>query len=809
MGKTSEGWVPNSYVGLGDHPLDAEGDLDGPNIFKQFDKTANCIVELESARREGNSFFFAARGFQVYTQRKIQFFLEYQTQGSPWQRITLRLDFLRADAFRLRAVEGETVPEHATDLVIGDLADPRLTVVFQETPDRFILKSPKLKLTLFKQDFRIEIFDGRGRRLTESGGRMKNAFPNAQDSWPTGFVADQGSGMSFAVENWTLNPGEATYGLGERFASLNRRGQTLGLWTKEGMGNTMGRTYKPIPFFLSTQGYGIFVNESLPMNFWVGSRHFPHMILAVEGRLLDYYFFYGPSFKKILRLYTDLTGRGPVPPKWSFGLWVSRISYGSQEEVLGVAKRLREEKWPSDVIHIDTNWFKTDWECDWEFAPDRFPDPKAMFRQCRDQGFRVSLWQFPYVMKKLPLYQDGLRRGAFAGNDEGFAFTFKPMAMIDFSKPEGVEWYQERWRKLFQLGAACIKADFGEWAMDRMTFARGDGRRMHNLYPLLYNKAAFEVTAEFFPQPVIWARSAYAGSQRYPLHWSGDNSSSFENMLCSLRGGLSLGLCGFSFWSNDVGGFIGVPDDKLYTRWVQFGIFNSHMRLHGCPPKFREPWNFSPETQAIVRRMLELRYRLIPYLYTEATHAAGNGLPVMAPLCLEFQDDPTTWNIEDQFLFGRSILVAPILTEDDERRIYFPEGAWHDHWTGRRYPGKQWISYRCPLSRVPFFYREGTVIPLGPVMQHTGEKPLDPLTLKVFPDARGRAQGELVEEPGRAVKLRAALLRGELAVTARLPARVIEVDLPPQSRVKRVRLNGRSLEMERASPSKKKSRKRR
>jgi len=769
--------------------------LDGPNLFKAFDKTANCLVELESVRREGNSFFFAGRSYQVYTQRKIQFYLEYQTQGSPWQRITLRLDFLRADAFRLRAVEGEDVPEHQTDMVIGDLADPRLKIAFQDQPDRLVLKSSRLRLELFKQNFRIEIFDGRGKRLTESGGRMKNAFPNAQDSWPTGFVTDKGSGMTFAVENWTLSPGEAVYGLGERFDGLNRRGQTIGLWTKEGMGNTMGRTYKPIPFFLSTQGYGVFVNESRPMNFWVGSRHFPQTIVAVEGRQLDYYFFYGPSFKKILRLYTDLTGRGPVPPRWSFGLWVSRLSYGSQEEVLAVARRLREERWPSDVIHVDTNWFKTDWECDWEFSAERFPDPAAMFQKCREMGFRVSLWQFPYVLKKLPLYQDGKARGAFAGNDEGLHFAFKPMAMIDFSKPEGVEWYQERWRRLFKLGAAAIKVDFGEWVRDQMTFARGDGRTMHNLYPLLYNKAAFEVTAEFYREPVIWARSAYAGSQRYPLHWSGDNSSTFENMLCSLRGGLSLGLCGFSFWSNDVGGFIGVPGDRLYTRWVQFGIFNSHMRLHGCGPRFREPWNFSPETQAIVRKMLELRYRLLPYLYTEAGQAASNGLPLMAPLCLEFQEDPSTWNIEDQFLLGRSILVAPVLTEQDQRRIYFPPGAWRDHWTGQRYEGRQWINYRCPLSRVPFFYREGSVVPLGPVMQHTGEKPCDPLTLKVFPDAKGEARGELREEPGKAIQLRASLARGQLLVNARAGAKVIEVELPPGSSVKRVRLNGQALPM--------------
>ncbi len=359
--------------------------------------------------------------------------------------------------------------------------------------------------------------------------------------------------------------------------------------------------------------------------------------------------------------------------------------------------------------------------------------------------------------------------------------------------------------KQFDKTANCVvELESATRQGNSFIFAGGDGRIMHNLYPLLYNKAAFEVTAEFSAEPLIWARSAYAGSQRYPLHWSGDNSSTFENMLCSLRGGLSLGLCGFSFWSNDVGGFIGVPTDKLYTRWVQFGIFNSHLRLHGCGPRFREPWNYAAETRQIVRRMLELRYRLLPYLYTEAAWAAAQGLPVMAPLCLEFQDDPTCWNLEDQFMFGRSILVAPILTEDDERRIYFPPGAWHDHWTGRRYQGGQWISYCCPLSRVPFFYREGRVIPLGPVMQHTEEKTLDPLTLKVYPDAKGKAAGELRDDHGKLRRLSARLVGRELRITARTKARVIEIELPADCRVSRIQINGQACKLGPNSPLPKK-----
>jgi alpha-D-xyloside xylohydrolase len=494
-------------------------------------------------------------------------------------------------------------------------------------------------------------------------------------------------------------------------------------------------------------------------------------MFAVEGDLIDYYFFFGPSLKKILNTYTDLTGKPTTPPKWSFGTWISRISYYSQKQVMAVAQRLRKMQFPSDVIHIDTGWFDVDWRCDWKFNAERFPDPAAMFKMAREMGFRICLWQTPYVLKDTGIYRDAKKKGVLARNRGPFVFLFLyPGSPIDFSNPEGVKWYKERLKDLLRMGAATIKIDFGEGVEPSMRFKHYGGRQMHNLYPLLYQKAGFEAIEEVYGegQAVIWARGGYAGCQRYPTHWSGDNSSNHENLLSSLRGGLSLGLSGFTFWSQDTGGFVGVPSDEVYTRWTQLSIFQSHLRFHGCPPNYKEPWNFSPETQRIVRDYLNLRYRLIPYLYTEAQVAAREGLPILRHLVIDFQDDPTVYNIEDQYMCGRHILVAPILTKNNHRSIYLPDGCWYDFWTGERLNGKQWIDREVDLETIPAYIRGGIALPLAKLSQSTDDLSNDGMTVRLYPNEEGQAAYTLMERDDRIV------------VNAHVKRRNAEVELNPE-----------------------------
>ncbi|MHA1131063.1 MAG: TIM-barrel domain-containing protein [Candidatus Helarchaeota archaeon] len=793
---------PNVFFGYTDHPLDVQGTPISTmfnTISKIRRKKSKFIFRIEFKERQGNSFLFLAKAYNIFNLSSLAKWAADTLSGeestmykdSKFTLCTLQLDFLREDTYRLRLTEDSTVPENQTPMIVKDIQDPQLKVQFEETEAKIIIQTSKLHLNIYKNNFRIEIMDALGNLLTESSGKSKGEFPNTMDAFPLGFLKDKKYKHWFGVESFMLYPGEAIYGLGEQFGPLNKIGQSIGLWHFEGFGNTAGRTYKNIPFFLSTRKYGVFFNESRPITFWVGSREYCKNQIAIEGNLIDYYFFHG-TFKEILDIYTELTGKPAVPPKYSFGVWMSRITYKSQEEVMEVARKLRELKFPCDIIHIDTGWFEKDWLCNWQFGKQNFPDPRRMFEELRRMGFRVSLWQFPYILDELDIYKEAKKKGILAKNKSPFVLLISSLAhVIDFSNPAAVTWYQEKLKHLFDLGASVIKADFGEGVEPSTQFLKYDGRQMHNLFPLLYNKAVFEITEKTFGEGIIWARSAYAGSQRYPVHWSGDNSSNFENVLCSLRGGLSLGLCGFTFWSQDTGGFIGTPTDDLYIRWTQLSIFQSHIRYHGNPPRYREPWNYEPKTQEIVRNFLSLRYQLIPYLYTESQIAAGKGLPLLRHLIIEF-DDPNICNLEDQFLCGRNILVAPILTKINTRRIYIPEGIWFDYWTGEKFIGPQWITQTHELDSIPLFIRAGTILPLGPKVLCTDELTNDWILLKIYPDDKGTASYQILDKK-QVVEITAKVDHAVLKVTITPEPAQVHIEIPKSISVTQILINNEAF----------------
>ena len=790
---------PNVVYGLSDHPLDQHGEaIQDPYTFlkKFFGKKAYCIRETVYRGRMQNTFNFNCSGYNIFVNRLMPKELEDQYPlpklGRKAKRLTLRIQFLTPKIYRVICVLGEEVPEHNTEMLEKNIENTSNIVEFEETPNHYFLKTAYITLKIYRNNFKIKVLDKEGKLVTESSGRTKNDFVLATDSYPLGFVKVKKKNKWYGVESFVLYPGEAVYGLGEQFSSLNKVGQTISLWNYEGVGNSTGRVYKNIPFFMSTRGYGVFVNESKPITFWVGTKELSKNQMAIEGKLIDYFFFYGPSFKEILYDYTDLTGRSPVPPKWSFGAWIGKLSKFTQLQVMADAKRFREEKFPMDVIHIDTDWFTNDWECDWKFSPVKFPNPRKMFDELKEMGFRVSLWQTPYIMKRVELYKEAKKLGFAAKNHGAFMFLFNPAIAIDFSNLEAVKWYQEKLRNLFELGASAIKTDFGEQIEPHQEFLRYNGKEMHNLFPVLYQKAAFEVTKEFYGKGIIWARSAYIESQRYPVHWSGDSSSRFEELINVLRGGLSLGLCGFTYWSHDVGGFIFSPTDKLYTRWTQLSVFNSHIRFHGCDPKFREPWNYNEEAQRITREFLNLRYRLIPYIYTEAHICSEDGTPMMAPLFLEFQGDYNTYHIEDEFMFGRNLLVAPILTKEDGRRIYLPEGDWYDFWTFERIEGPCWINIECPIEKTPVFLRGGTILPLGPIMQHTDEKPLDSLDILILPGSETYITYKIIDD-NQEIEIEAEFIDSNVEIKVPDIIKNVRVEIPSVFDIQDILLNGKIL----------------
>jgi alpha-D-xyloside xylohydrolase len=417
---------------------------------------------------------------------------------------------------------------------------------------------------------------------------------------------------------------------------------------------------------------------------------------------------------------------------------MSRISYFSEEEVRQVAAKLRENRLPSDVIHLDTGWFEYDWRCDYKFSTSRFKDPAKMIADLKQQGLHISLWQLPYFVPKNRLFPEILEKGLYVKDGKG-GLPFED-AVLDFSNPATVKWYQDNLAGLLKMGVGAIKADFGESAPLNGIYASGrSGFYEHNLYPLRYNKAVADITRQVNGENVIWARSAWAGSQRYPLHWGGDAAVMDVGMAATLRGGLSLGLSGFTFWSHDIGGFASAPREELYRRWMPFGMLTSHSRCHGLPPK--EPWLIGAAFMDDFRRADELKYKLMPYVYAQARDSSERGLPMLRALFVEYPDDPGSWTVEDEYLFGSQILVAPLMESGGTgRNVYLPPGQWIDYQTGKNYAGG-WHNIEAGAIPVVMLVREGAVIPHIKLAQSTMEMDWSKLDLVVFASNAQNAQG--------------------------------------------------------------------
>jgi alpha-D-xyloside xylohydrolase len=598
-------------------------------------------------------------------------------------------------------------------------------------------EGPFGSVSVHKDPVRFEFRDVSGRLLTHTHNLadakgVVNSMPT-----PFSFVRNASNLHRNFAASFTLSPDEKLFGGGESFTRLNKRGQKLVLYAYDAYSAQTPRMYKPVPFFVSSRGYGMFVHTSAPLTLDLGGSYDEANVIYLGDEVLDLFFFFG-SPKEILSEYTAITGRAPVPPLWSFGLWMGRESYSSEVEVRRVAKKLRQERIPSDVIHIDTDWTEVPHRCDFEFSRSRFEDPQKMLSDLKESGFRVSLWQLPYLNPKNELHEEATEKGYVVLS----AYGKPPVddAVIDFSNPEAVSWYQEKLAKLLRMGVGTFTADFGEAAPLTGIYHESTSSFLeHNLYPLRYNKAVADTTREITGTNAIYARSAWAGSQRYPIHWGGDAEITDGAMASTLRGGLSLGLCGFSFWSHFIGGFSQKSPENLYLRWLAFGALTSHSRCHGTPPT--EPWEYGEGFTEAFRRIVELRYRLMPYIYAQATLASREGHPMVRALFFEYPEDLTSWLIEDQYLFGTDLLVAPLMEEASDREVYLPPGFWIDYQGGRVYEGARWHTMRAGRLPVVMLVRNGTAIPHADLAQSTGEIDWHSLELKVFCAGAEAAEG--------------------------------------------------------------------
>ncbi len=582
-------------------------------------------------------------------------------------------------------------------------------------------------LEIHRYPFRLVLKDKAGRIMTQTRHIIDNDSSQVK-LLPFSFIK-RGSDNSRAVNPvFTLAPGERIYGCGESFTSLNKVGQKVQLSVTDPQGPETDGQYKPVPFFFSNRGYGIFMHTSAPVTADFGASYIGADRLFMADEQLDLFVFFG-SPKEILYDYTAVTGRSPMLPLWSFGTWMSRITYFSQEEGLDIARQLRQHKIPADVIHFDTGWFGVDWQCDYQFAKDRFPNPVGMLKQLAKDGFHTCLWQLPYFTPKNRFFPEIVENNLHVRNADG-GMPYED-AVLDFTNPETVNWYQQKILGLLKQGVSTIKCDFGEAAPYNGFYHNGRGGLYeHNLYPLRYNKALWEAVEQQYPgEGIIWARSAWAGSQRYALHWGGDAATTNTGMLGDLRGGLSFGLSGFSFWSHDMGGFVTASPEDIYRRWLPFGFLSSHTRAHGAPPT--EPWLISESFTQAFRECAEMKYKLMPYVYAQAKDCSERGLPMVRALLVEFPDDKGAWLVEDEYMFGSQMLVAPLMESGTGRDVYLPRGKWIDYQTGKVYDGGYQTIQAGKIPAV-ILVRDGSLIPHAPLAQRTDQIQWDKVELKAY-----------------------------------------------------------------------------
>jgi len=525
---------------------------------------------------------------------------------------------------------------------------------------------------------------------------------------------------SYMRSQLNLGVGEYIYGLGERFTPFVKNGQIVDIWNEDG-GTSSEQSYKNIPFYLSNRGYGVLVNHPEKVSFEVASEAVSKTQFSVEGENIEYFLIGGDSPKEVLTNYTELTGKPALPPAWSYGLWLttSFTTDYNEETVTHFVDGMAERDIPLSVFHFDCFWMKEFEWCNFEWDQDAFPEPEAMLRRLKEKGLKICVWINPYIAEKSNLFDEAAEKGYLLKKANGDVWQWDlwqaGMGVVDFTNPAACKWYCDKLKVLLDMGVDSFKTDFGERIPTEVVYYDGsDPQRMHNYYAYLYNKVVFDLLEKEKgkQEAVVFARSAAVGSQQFPVHWGGDCNATYESMAESLRGGLSLSLSGFGYWSHDIGGFENTASPDLFKRWLAFGLLSSHSRLHGSS-SYRVPWLFDEEAVEVTKHFSKLKNRLMPYLYSASVENHKTGVPVMRPMLLEFADDPNTHVLDRQYMLGSSLLVAPIMNEKGVGSYYLPQGKWTHYLTKEVVEGGAWRTENYDYLSLPLFIRENTILAIG------------------------------------------------------------------------------------------------
>jgi len=587
-----------------------------------------------------------------------------------------------------------------------EINDEKLNIESNMEDEKLSFLSGNLKVEVNKKDWGVKFFN-------------RDKFITSSISNGMGYVTKDNE-QSFMKDELTLDVGELVYGRGERFSPFIKNGQTVDIWNEDG-GTGSEQTYKNIPFYISNKGYGVLVNHPQKVSFEIASEKVSRVQFSVEGEYIEYFVIGGASLKDVLKNYTTLTGKPSLPPAWSFGLWLSTsfLTNYDEETVTSFIDGMRERDIPLDVFHFDCLWMKEFEWCNFKWDERMFKNPEKMLKNIKSKGLRVCVWINPYIAQKSSLFDEGMEKGYFIKRKNGDVWQWDMwqagMAVVDFTNPEAVKWYQGCLEKLIDIGVDAFKTDFGERIPTDVVYYDGsDPKKMHNYYTYLYNKTVYEVIERKLGKEnaVVFARSATVGGQKFPVHWGGDCTSTYPSMAESLRGGLSFTLSGFGFWSHDIGGFENGCTPDLYKRWTQFGLLSTHSRYHGSG-QYKVPWVYDEEAVDVTRKFTKLKCSLMPYLYRNACETAATGVPMMRAMVLEFPEDETCNYLDRQYMLGDSLLVSPVFNSAGDVKYYLPEGKWTNILTNKVYEGAKWYNENFDYMTLPLMARENSIIVFG------------------------------------------------------------------------------------------------
>ncbi len=664
-------------------------------------------------------------------------------------------------------------------------------LMVEETEDTISVASGSLQLVLDKKTMDMKYYRD-GAYLT---GSQKGGVAYICENWKGLAYVDSPGQQSYMCGSLNLGVGEHVYGTGERFTALVKNGQAVDIWNEDG-GTSTSQSYKNIPFYMTDKGYGVFINEPEKVSLEIASDSVKKVQFSVPGESLDYFIFNGPSMKEVLVRYTDLTGKPALPPVWSFGLWLSTsfTTNYDEETVMSFIDGMLERDIPLKVFHFDCFWMREFCWSDFIWNPDMFPDPAGMIARIQAKGLKVCVWINSYIGQESALFEEGKRNGYFIKRKDGSVWQWdmwQPgMAIVDFTNPRACAWYQSKLEELLDMGVDCFKTDFGERIPTECVYYDGsDPYKMHNYYTYLYNKCVFDLLLRkrSEKEAVLFARSATAGGQQFPVHWGGDCWSDYESMAESLRGGLSLTMSGFGYWSHDIGGFEDTSTADVYKRWCAFGLLSSHSRLHGSN-SYRVPWNYDEESVEVLRFFTKLKLSLMPYLYTQAVNNHHTGIPVMRAMVLEFQDDPACTYLDRQYMLGDSLLVAPVFNAEGVAGYYLPEGIWYDYFTHEKKQGGKWYQEHHDYCSIPLLVRGGSIIACNDSTKDTEDNWMEGITFCVYGLEEGVTAETVVYAPGRedkpACKISVVKGNGHVVVHTDLPCRIILIEEGVEAEVK-------------------------